>query len=69
MAPYIEEQVRSVLEPGVWAIQHAKDNNTALAMAHVKSFDLIREPSQKTSAQEDVNFSEAAYVLIPGLSS
>jgi anti-sigma regulatory factor (Ser/Thr protein kinase)/CheY-like chemotaxis protein len=51
--PQIEEQVRSVLEPGVWAIQHARDNNTALAMAHVKSFDLILT-SEKTSAGEDV---------------
>ena len=48
-----EEQLRRVLEPGAWAIQHAADNARALVMAHVKNFDLILT-SEKTSGREDV---------------
>jgi anti-sigma regulatory factor (Ser/Thr protein kinase)/CheY-like chemotaxis protein len=51
--PQIEQQLRSVLEPGVWGIQHAKDNNAALAMSHIKSFDLILT-NEKTSGREDI---------------
>jgi anti-sigma regulatory factor (Ser/Thr protein kinase)/CheY-like chemotaxis protein len=49
----IEEQLRGALEPGTWAIQHAKNNGAALAMAHAKNFDLILT-SEKTSGREDV---------------
>ena len=50
---YIEEQLRGVLEPGLWALQHAADNAAALAMAIKKNFDLILT-SEKTSGREDV---------------
>jgi anti-sigma regulatory factor (Ser/Thr protein kinase)/ActR/RegA family two-component response regulator len=49
----IEEQLRRVLEPGLWAMQHARDNAAALAMASDKNFDLILT-SEKTSGREDV---------------
>jgi len=49
----IEEQLCSVLEPGLWAVQHATDNNAALGMAHTKNFDLILT-GEKTSGREDV---------------
>ena len=48
-----EEQLRGILEPGAWAIQHATNNAAALVMAHVKNFDLILT-SEKTSGREDV---------------
>jgi len=43
----------SVFTPGEWAIQHAPDNATALAMARLKAFDLILT-SEKTSGREDI---------------
>jgi anti-sigma regulatory factor (Ser/Thr protein kinase)/CheY-like chemotaxis protein len=43
----------SVFKPGEWAIQHAPDNATALAMARLKAFDLILT-SEKTSGREDI---------------
>lgn len=49
----IGEQLRNILEPGLWALQHAPDNNAALLMALGKNFDLILT-SEKTSAREDV---------------
>jgi len=49
----IGEQLRGILEPGLWALQHAPDNNAALLMALGKNFDLILT-SEKTSAREDV---------------
>jgi len=49
----IEEQLRRVLEPALWTVQHATNNATALAMAQSKNFDLI-VTSEKTSGQEDV---------------
>jgi anti-sigma regulatory factor (Ser/Thr protein kinase)/ActR/RegA family two-component response regulator len=51
--PQIEEQLRGILEPGLWAIQHAANNNAALGIAHVKNFDLILT-SEKTSGKEDI---------------
>jgi len=52
-----DDQVHSLLstvfKPGEWAIQHAPDNATALAMARVKAFDLILT-SEKTSGREDI---------------
>ncbi len=49
----IEEQLRRILDPGLWALQHATDNAVALAMANGKNFDLILT-SEKTSGREDV---------------
>jgi anti-sigma regulatory factor (Ser/Thr protein kinase)/ActR/RegA family two-component response regulator len=49
----IEDQLRSILEPGLWALHHAPDNTTALTMAHARNFDLILT-SEKTSGREDV---------------
>jgi anti-sigma regulatory factor (Ser/Thr protein kinase)/CheY-like chemotaxis protein len=49
----IEEQLHEILEPGVWALQHATDNAAALVMARGKNFDLVLT-SEKTSGREDV---------------
>ena len=49
----IESELRSIFAPSLWAIQHARDNATALVMAHVKNFDLI-VTSGKTSGREDI---------------
>jgi anti-sigma regulatory factor (Ser/Thr protein kinase)/ActR/RegA family two-component response regulator len=49
----IEEQLRDILEPGLWALQHAQDNAAALVLAHVRNFDLILT-SEKTSGRQDV---------------
>ena len=51
--PGIDSQLRRVLEPGLWALQHASDNTAALAMATRKNFDLILT-GEKTSGKEDV---------------
>jgi anti-sigma regulatory factor (Ser/Thr protein kinase)/CheY-like chemotaxis protein len=50
---HIEQHLRSILEPGLWALQHARDNSAALATASGKNFDLIIT-SEKTSGREDV---------------
>ena len=49
----IEAQLRGVLKPDAWAIQHATDNTAVLDLAHKKSFDLIIT-SEKTSGREDI---------------
>jgi anti-sigma regulatory factor (Ser/Thr protein kinase)/ActR/RegA family two-component response regulator len=49
----IEEQLRGIFEPGLWAIQHAANNASAVGMAHVRNFDLILT-SEKTSGKEDI---------------
>jgi len=49
----ITEQLHAILEPGVWALQHATDNASALLMARDKSFDLV-VTSEKTSGRVDV---------------
>ncbi len=36
--PEIESQLRRILEPGLWALQHVSDNATALVMALGKNF-------------------------------
>jgi anti-sigma regulatory factor (Ser/Thr protein kinase)/ActR/RegA family two-component response regulator len=51
--PEIDAQLRRILEPGLWALQHVSDNATALVMALGKNFDLILT-SAKTSGREDV---------------
>ena len=51
--PEVEAQLREVFEPGLWVIQHAPDNASALRMAQGKSFDLT-VTSEKTSGKEDV---------------
>jgi len=51
--PQIEEQLRGILEPGLWAVQHAHDNAAALVLAHIRNFDLILT-SEKTSGRQDV---------------
>lgn len=50
---HVAEQLRNILEPGLWVVQHATDNTAALAMASGKNFDLILT-SEKTSGREDV---------------
>src|SRR5689334_20724735 len=49
----VGEQLRAILDPGRWALQHAPDNATALALATDKTFDLI-VTSEKSSGREDV---------------
>ena len=49
----IAEQLRDILDSGLWALQHASDNGAALIMATRKNFDLILT-SEKTSGREDV---------------
>ncbi len=49
----IEGQLRDILVPGAWAIQHAADNAEALVLAERKGFDLILT-SEKTSGREDI---------------
>ena len=49
----VEAQLRDILEPAAWAIQHATDNAAALVMAQRKSFDLILT-GEKTSGKEDI---------------
>jgi anti-sigma regulatory factor (Ser/Thr protein kinase)/ActR/RegA family two-component response regulator len=51
--PEIESQLRRILEPGLWALQHVSDNTAALVKALGKNFDLIIT-SEKTSGKEDV---------------
>jgi anti-sigma regulatory factor (Ser/Thr protein kinase)/CheY-like chemotaxis protein len=50
---HVGEQLRAILAPGCWALQHALDNATALALATDKTFDLI-VTGEKTSGSEDV---------------
>ena len=47
------EQLRAILEPGLWALQHSHDNAAALMMSVSKKFDLILT-SEKTSGREDI---------------
>ena len=49
----LEAQLRLILKPTVWAIQHTTDNATALILTRWKEFDLILS-SDKTSGKEDV---------------
>lgn len=51
--PDIDSQLRRILEPGLWALQHVPDNTSALMMSLGKNFDLILT-SEKTSGKEDV---------------
>ena len=50
---HIEQQLRAILEPGLWTLKHATDNAAALMMAAGKTFDLILT-SEKTSGREDI---------------
>src|ERR1700704_972161 len=50
---HIEEQLRAILEPGLWTLKHATDNAAALIMTAGKTFDLILT-SEKTSGREDI---------------
>ena len=49
----VGEQLRAILDPGCWALHHALDNATALALATDKTFDLI-VTGEKSSGSEDV---------------
>ena len=51
--PDIDSQLRRILEPGLWALQHVSDNAAALVMALRKNFDQILN-SDKKSGKEDV---------------
>jgi anti-sigma regulatory factor (Ser/Thr protein kinase)/DNA-binding NarL/FixJ family response regulator len=54
----------NVFKPGEWAIHHAPNNLTALAMARVRVFDLILT-SEKTSGREDVELLRKIRVVRP----
>jgi anti-sigma regulatory factor (Ser/Thr protein kinase)/ActR/RegA family two-component response regulator len=60
----IEAQVRSSLDPKVWAIQHVPDNTAALILALRKSFDLI-VTSEKTTGKEDIDLLRRMRLLHP----
>jgi anti-sigma regulatory factor (Ser/Thr protein kinase)/CheY-like chemotaxis protein len=60
----IEERLGQILEPGVWAIQHALDNAAALVLARRKGFDLILT-SDKTSGREDVELLRRIRLIRP----
>jgi anti-sigma regulatory factor (Ser/Thr protein kinase)/CheY-like chemotaxis protein len=49
----IAEQLRDILEPGLWAVQRVTDNSAALVRARDRNFDLILT-GEKTSGKEDV---------------
>ena len=49
----LKEQLRGILESGLWVRQHVPDNAEALVMANNRNFDLILT-SAKTSGSEDV---------------
>jgi len=51
--PQIEELLAGVLDRGTWAIHHAPDNASALALTENRVFDLILT-GEKTSGAEDV---------------
>jgi DNA-binding NarL/FixJ family response regulator/anti-sigma regulatory factor (Ser/Thr protein kinase) len=51
--PEIHSMLLNVLDPLVWSIQHAPDNETALTLAEAAHFDVI-VTSEKTSGEEDV---------------
>jgi anti-sigma regulatory factor (Ser/Thr protein kinase)/CheY-like chemotaxis protein len=51
--PQIEAQLRGILAPATWAIQHATNNAMALDLVQRKAFDLILT-SEKTSGREDI---------------
>jgi len=49
----IEQQLRAILEPGLWALQHATNNAEALVMTRGKNFDLM-VTSEETSGRDDI---------------
>jgi DNA-binding NarL/FixJ family response regulator len=51
--PEIHAMLLNVLDPQIWSIQHAPDNEAALALAGAAHFDLI-VTGEKTSGEEDV---------------
>jgi DNA-binding NarL/FixJ family response regulator/anti-sigma regulatory factor (Ser/Thr protein kinase) len=63
-----DEEIRGLLsgvfKPGEWAIHHAPNNATALAMARVRAFDLILT-SEKTSGRTDVELLRKIRVVRP----
>ena len=51
--PQLDAQLRRILEPGAWVIQHAPNNAAVLGMVQRRAFDLILT-SEKTSGREDI---------------
>jgi len=49
----VEEQLRGILEPGLWVLGSVSDNAAALVVARNRNFDLILTGA-KTSGREDV---------------
>ena len=49
----VEEQLRGILEPGLWVLGNVSDNAAALVVARKRNFDLILTGA-KTSGREDV---------------
>lgn len=61
---HIGEQLRAILEPGLWVLQHATDNAAALRMSVGKTFDLILT-SEKTSGKEDIELLRKLRLIRP----
>lgn len=51
--PKVESLLLETLDPNQWVVQHASDNQSALAQAEGRAFDLILT-SEKSSVREDV---------------
>src|SRR5271168_2075921 len=51
--PEIRAMLANILDPLVWSVRHAPDNQAALAQAEAAHFDLILT-SEKTSGTEDI---------------
>ena len=61
---HIGDQLRAILEPGLWVLQHATDNAAALRMSVGKTFDLILT-SEKTSGKEDIELLRKLRLIRP----
>src|ERR1700689_4456901 len=56
--PEIRGMLWNLLDPLVWSVRHAPDNQAALALASATSFDLILT-SEKTPGKEDIELLRA----------
>src|SRR5271168_539210 len=52
--PEVRAMLANILDPQVWSVRHAADNEAALDLARTTHFDFILT-SEKTSGKEDVD--------------
>lgn len=52
--PEVHAMLVNILDPSVWSVRHAPDNETALALVQAAHFDFILT-SEKTPGKEDVD--------------